>query len=130
MRKIYSVKRAGIAVAFASIFLALPASARYMTDRYRFGSGIADTTTHMRVERNTVCKQQMNSFSTKVIEEIVVVTRPKAGSAGSAGHSSWAYKPKPGYTGPDSFVVQVNFSNNGSRFQTKIAVTVDVVDHL
>ena len=61
------------------------------------------------------------------IADMRVVRRAQSGVAGIAGHSSYAYSPKPGFGGRDQFGIEVNYlTSSGRRETTYLDFTIDV----
>jgi hypothetical protein len=60
------------------------------------------------------------------IHETRIVQRAKHGTAGTNGHTSYAYKAPAKYVGPDRFAVRITGERNGAKASTVITVDVDV----
>ena len=102
------------------------------TTIFRTGLDYPNSSTEMRVSKDSVCGSALRSrYQPGVIKTfhgVVISERPSHGIAGRSSAYLFAYKPKAGYSGPDHFVVTINFDENGANGETLLDVNVDVVD--
>jgi hypothetical protein len=89
-----------------------------------------DSTEYMTVRRGGACTQVVTApgvggFTEReaTLSGISLISRARHGNAGVAGRSTYAYKARPGYVGPDQFVVLARGAGGSSR----IIVQVNVV---
>jgi hypothetical protein len=99
------------------------------TTPYTFSVGVAEVSSQWRVERDSLCKQDLRSYNgTMSFTSFTVAKRPKHGAVGTYAGFSFAYKPNAGFVGADSFAVLMKFNQGGADGQTLISVSVNVAD--
>lgn len=88
----------------------------------------SDTAFQMRVKSGEPCTRvvTLNNGAASV-DRLTVVRQAQHGIGGVSGRSNFAYQSKPGYVGPDSFVVELTGeSRRGDKGRTRITVEVAV----
>ena len=90
---------------------------------FRFCPG-CDTFTTISVQTGKVCT--IRYFTGSAIFSQKVVVRPRGGVYGTANETYGAYKPNPGFTGSDSFQVDIEYERSGQRFVTHLKANVNV----
>ena len=118
-----------ILVVFA-LMLAKPALAQDCSVvRYGLALG-SDSTEYMTVRSGGACTQTVTAPAVGGLTErevmlsgISLISRARHGNAGVAGRSTYAYKARPGYVGPDQFVVLAS----GAGISSRVTVRVNVV---
>jgi hypothetical protein len=89
---------------------AADAGCRVGTFRFSWGS---DTSASMLVTQGSTCAINLRAGGGSAFGSIKISSRPAHGTAGASGSYSVAYRPKPGFTGSDSFAFTA--SGSGSR---------------
>lgn len=94
----------------------------------------ADVRHHLHVRQNGTCTFTLRSTTNQLgrpsdwfnIKSLKVEIRPKNGFAGTNGVIDYLYRPNPGYTGGDSFVILADGDSNSGSGVAKIVVDVSV----
>jgi hypothetical protein len=126
-----SVDRLALIVAAigATIASAAAQTGAGCTPPFRFVRG-GVTAVEGRTQREQVCL--INYGRRSIIVSYALTTRPKHGTIGSAGNDQGryrtAYRPHPGYVGPDAFEADIRFRlPNGRDFATRMRVNMTVL---
>lgn len=72
------------------------------------------------------CEGQVNPGQVRFIERVEVVRGASNGIVGMSGNRRYAYAPRPGFTGADSFLLRVHGEERGVRQTALIEVRVAV----
>lgn len=113
-----------------------PASAQQECRVVRYGLTLgSDTTEYMTVKSGTSCSQSVTAppvgpfGGTQAVElrpvtlsGISLVARAQHGNAGTNGATAYAYQARPGYVGPDQFVVLARGQGGTSRITVRVNV--------
>lgn len=113
-----------------------PASAQQECRVVRYGLTLgSDTTEYMTVKSGTSCSQSLTAppvgpfGGTQAVElrpvtlsGISLVARAQHGNAGTNGATAYAYQARPGYVGPDQFVVLARGQGGTSRITVRVNV--------
>ena len=100
-------------------------------DNFHFTYG-SDTSTHMNVKSGKSCGSTMTTKGGG-LSSLAIAQSPQNGSATTPSSYRWEYKSARGFTGKDTFVVQLTGSggnNRGTHISsgtTNISVDVDVM---
>lgn len=103
-----------------------PALADCRTGWFRWGPSYATQQATMQVPAGSACRRNLKTLDFVAMQEITVVRAPQHGQAGKASRYEFAYKPKDGYVGPDSFEIDVSFDYNGRQGHSRLSFDVDV----
>lgn len=103
---------AAILIAFAALSSAPAHAAECVGSGYRSTFG-ADGAAFFEVRGGQPCHYAFNVGG--VVRSSKILTRPKNGTVRMLNLTSFEYRPKPGYTGPDTFSIEaVGTSQTGS----------------
>ena len=100
-------------------------------DHYNFVFG-QDTSTHMMVKSGKTCGSSIR-VGGGGLTSLTIAQPPQSGQATTPSSVRWEYRPKPGYSGKDAFVVQGTGESMSSKRgivhsgNVNINVDVDVV---
>jgi len=111
-------------VAVASIYASeAGAQSPGCASRFTFCAG-CDTFTTISVQTGKVCTIRYRSTGAIFGQKVVV--RPRGGIYGTTNETFGAYKPNAGFTGSDSFQVDIEYERSGQRFVTHLKANVNV----
>jgi hypothetical protein len=101
------------------------AQARCSRQPVRFGGGVPTASTVWKVWRGTNCRSALRPGLAALLG--LSLARPaQHGVAGVASRYQYGYQPDAGYTGPDSFVLKIDFDDRGRHETTLLTVNVIV----
>lgn len=114
---------------------AVPSLAQQECRVMRYGVALgSDTTEYMTVKSGGSCSQSVTApwagFGASqsielrpiVVSGLSLVARAQHGNAGTNGTTFYAYKARPGYVGPDRFVVLARGPGGSSRITVQVTV--------
>ncbi|MBL8589522.1 MAG: hypothetical protein JNK46_13395 [Methylobacteriaceae bacterium] len=113
------------AFAAALLFAAGAAEAACSRTGYRFGPGVATASAVWRVLQDEPCTATLNP-GRMYLQGVAITRQANNGVAGVGSRYQFAYNPKPGFVGRDSFEMRIDFENNGLRDATRVRVNVVV----
>ena len=98
-----------------------------------YGGGIwylgGDSTASMIVRKNETCVRTVTiNNGASSLSSVTASRKPSHGVIGFHGFGNYAYQPARGFSGKDTFTIEIVGEKNGAKGTTHIVVSVDVVD--